>query len=100
MVYNTQQVDELYDGLYELTSTIQRVRIALIQAGKSVTPDLAREHLVYGAARRLGSALRCLRNVFDLFPPDTDVRLSSDALGDLDINLHAFQINVAGFGDN
>ena len=39
-------------------------------------------------------------NVFSLFPPETKARLAADVLHDLDINLHAFLINVAGIGDN
>jgi hypothetical protein len=50
--------------------------------------------------RRLNIVVRCIDNIFELFPPNNDSQLSADQRNDLCINLHSFFINIAGILDN
>jgi hypothetical protein len=60
----------------------------------------AQEHLKHGVCRRLKILARALENIFDLCPPEQEKPLEPDALCDVNINLHAFVINVHGLLDN
>lgn len=62
--------------------------------------DKAREYLSQGLCRRLGLVRRCIENVFAIFPPDRQTLLSRNELSDVQINLHAFVVNVYGSLDN
>ncbi len=62
--------------------------------------EKAREYLMQGVGRRLKTLTRCINNIFTTFPPGQVEHLSKEALTDIDINLHAFFINVAGIFDN
>jgi len=59
-----------------------------------------REYLVYGAARRLAVLRRCLVQIFELFPLEQERPLPLGTLADVQINLHAFVINLSGIFDN
>ena len=67
------------------------------QALKSVR---AKEYLAHGVCRRLKILRRCVENVFAICPVDRVELLSHDERADLEINLHAFVINVHGLLDN
>lgn len=60
----------------------------------------AREYLLHGVGRRLQIINRCLKNIFTIFPPIREKLLNSEELADININLHAFFINVYGVLDN
>ena len=60
----------------------------------------AREYLSQGLCRRINIIRRCVENVFAIFPPDRVRLLSRDELSDVQINLHAFVVNVYGVLDN
>jgi len=60
----------------------------------------AREYVTHGLARRLGLIRRCIQNVFAICPVAKESLLDQQELHDLDINLHAFVINVYGSLDN
>lgn len=60
----------------------------------------AKNHLAHGVARRLKIVSRCIQQLFSLLPPDADKPLDRDELTDLNINLHALLVNVAGLLDD
>lgn len=60
----------------------------------------AQEHLKHGVCRRLKVIARSLENIFRLCPPARVDLLGSDERCDVEINLHAFVINVHGLLDN
>ncbi|WP_133502058.1 hypothetical protein [Cognatilysobacter terrigena] len=66
----------------------------------NTTSSGAIEHLTHGAGRRLGLLQHSLQNVFRLLPPTAAVPLERDALNDVQVNLHAFFINLVGLFDN
>jgi len=66
----------------------------------SLKSPRAKEYLAHGVCRRMSILLRCVENVFTICPVDRTDLLSRDELADLQINLHAFVINVHGLLDN
>jgi hypothetical protein len=57
----------------------------------------AQEYLKHGAARRLKVIARTVQNVFSVCPPNRLQVLESNERCDVEINLHAFLINVTDF---
>lgn len=70
----------------------------VMQATGQVEPVI--EHLQHGAARRVQIMARALKNIFRLFPPNTERPLHPDDLADVQINLHAYFINLYGVFEN
>ncbi len=62
--------------------------------------EKAIEYLSQGVGRRIKTTRRCLENVFNIFPPERTQLLEIEELNDLQINLHAFVMNVYGILDN
>ncbi|MEZ0152300.1 MAG: hypothetical protein AB9Q18_08415, partial [Candidatus Reddybacter sp.] len=62
--------------------------------------SLVKEQLLHGVARRLSVIKKAIENIFDKFPPTTERPLSRDDLYDVQINLHAYVINISGIFDN
>lgn len=60
----------------------------------------AKEYLFHGVARRLDVVERCVENIYLIFPLRRKKLLCRDELKDVDINLHAFFINIFGLLDN
>lgn len=60
----------------------------------------AKEYLLHGVCRRLGLINKTIRNIYTIFPPNRIEKLSLDEIDDVQINLHAFLINVYGVLDN
>jgi len=101
MHYSAEQHTELdlaYENVCEeLTGTF----VSLARDVESLlTQERAREHITYGAARRLMVITRCVKNIFTIFPVRRTKLLSDDERIDLEINLHAFLIHVHGLPDN
>ncbi|MFP7723615.1 hypothetical protein [Lysobacter sp. A3-1-A15] len=72
---------------------------ALLESGKTTSAE-AMEHLTHGAGRRFGLLHHALHRVFQLFPPDATEPLPRETLSDVQVNLHAFFINLVGLFDN
>lgn len=80
---------------------LQDLQLQIVGQGQPLeTTSRVREHLLHGVARRVGVIRRSIENVFALFPPNTKLPLSRDHLADLQINLHAFVMNLYGTYDN
>ncbi|MFA5819711.1 MAG: hypothetical protein WC854_10605 [Bacteroidales bacterium] len=60
----------------------------------------AKEYLECGVGRRTILIRRCIENVFSIFPVERLAKLSKNENIDVDINLHAFIINVHGIIEN
>lgn len=95
------------DALKEMTSTysqlhLRQVHISLrvLVFAQGMMNERARECMHNGVGRRLSLLHRCIQNMFRLFPPDCAEKLSQDDRTDLEINLHAFLINIYGIIDN
>ncbi len=62
--------------------------------------DKAKEYLFHGVARRLDVIERCVENIYSVFPLRREALLSREELKDVDINLHAFFVNIFGLLEN
>jgi len=76
------------------------IQILLLREAECIADEPAKEHLKFGAARRIGVMRRSIENIFSLFPVDAKKPIGLDAVADTQINLHAFVINLYGIFDN
>lgn len=60
----------------------------------------AEEYAKHGFCRRLNILYRCVTNIFEIYPPKKEPKIAYDIRTDVNINLHAFIINVYGSLDN
>ena len=101
MSYTVEQIAELDQGLHAVVGELEDLWINL---ARDVAPLLkverAREYIGNGACRRLRTIRRCIDNIFRVCPPRRTKLLSEDERYDLQINLHAFCINIHGVPDN
>ncbi|NCT69285.1 MAG: hypothetical protein GXC76_16775 [Rhodanobacteraceae bacterium] len=73
----------------------------IVVQGQPLDPaSRLREYLLHGAARRVGAIRRAIQNIYAFFPPETERPLQQDTLADVQINLHAFVMNLYGLYDN
>jgi hypothetical protein len=101
MPYTVEQTKELDTELGRALHLLEDLKLKVVVQGQPLdASSRLREHLLHGAGRRIGVIRRSIQNVFSLFPPDTERPLSSDALADVQINLHAFVMNLYGIYDN
>jgi hypothetical protein len=101
MHYSVEQHEEL-DQAYE--SVCEELTETSLSLARDVAPLLrqerAREHITYGAARRLLIIIKCVKNIFAIFPVRRTKLLTDAERTDLEISLHAFLIHVHGLPDN
>jgi hypothetical protein len=93
------------DGLKEMRAAYQTVDGKLnFLIEKYFSLDLkkarAREFATQGYPRRLKVMVRCINNVFEMIPPDSETLPSRDTLSDATINIQSFIFNVFGSIDN
>jgi hypothetical protein len=62
--------------------------------------DRIQEYLKYGVGRRCYLIGWALRNVYNSYPPEQTANLGLQGSADVQLNLHAFYINLAGAFDN
>jgi hypothetical protein len=62
--------------------------------------ERAKEYILHGVSRRLGLLQRCIDKIFMLFPANRMEKLTQSDRQDLEINLHAFLINIYGIIEN
>lgn len=101
MFFSTEQIEHLDQHMTDVLAELQGLQLQVVAQGQSLeATSRVREHLLHGAARRVGIIKRSIENVFLLFPPSTSRPLNRDALSDVQINLHAFVMNLYGIYDN
>ncbi|MFN3302620.1 MAG: hypothetical protein ACK44A_02765 [Roseateles sp.] len=101
MTLHPDTVKELQDEFPKLCERLQRLQVRVVAEGQRLPADsLLREHMLYGVGRRLSVIRRSAENIFTLFPPDSIRPLDLDTLADVQVNLHAFVMNVYGIFDN
>jgi len=101
MPYTQEQAEHLNRECEVVSEELQELQLKIVVEGQPLeATSRLREHLLHGAARRIGVIKRSIQNIYSLFPPDTPRPLSPDALADIQINLHAFVMNLYGLYDN
>ena len=101
MSYTKEQCEHFCNSCREILEQLKELQLKIVVQGQPFeATSRLREHLLHGAARRVGVIRRSIQNIYTTFPPDTTRPLSPDALADVNINLHAFMINLYGLHDN
>ncbi len=98
--FEQNQINQIKSEFALINSRYTNLLIKLQKLHSSLKIDEAKEYLTHGVMRRMGIIKRSIENVFTIFPIERIKRLSMDELRDVDINLHAFYINIFGFLDN
>lgn len=100
MAFSEEQV-ELFQLEYgKVCYGLQYLMLKTVVAGQESKHPGVKEHLLHGAARRLNILKKSIENIFNEFPPTTNLPLDRDTLYDVQINLHAYVINLYGIFDN
>lgn len=100
-MYTKEALHEIQNAQTELCEKLHDLNSRLVAIlGPKLKEMHAREYLQHGLCRRLKIINKSLRNVFEIFPPDRTDRLQNEELEDIQINLHAFFINVYGSLEN
>lgn len=100
MPYPQDALRELARQYDPALQELRDLQLGCIQACNGIDDPNVIEHLTHGAGRRLNVLIRSIENAFRIFEPTSLVPLERDALVDLQINLHAFFINLIGVFDN
>jgi len=101
MTYTREHSEHFNRECERLTDALQQLQLQVVVQGQPLeATSRLREHLLRGAARRIGVIRRAVQNIYSLFPPETVRPLDADALADVQINLHAFVMNLYGLYDN
>jgi hypothetical protein len=100
MVYTPEQAAHLVrEHLASLDGLVELQKECTLQ-GLSIANPMVQEHMLHGVSRRIMVLKRSVENIFDLFPPSTTKPLPTDTLSDVQINLHAFVMNLYGVFEN
>ena len=100
MPYTENSLNEMQKRYVELQSTYARLVMGLLSLAENFKSAEAQEYARTGVCRRLKILFHCIENIFEIFPPDREEFLSKKEATNIDINLHAFFINISGVFDN
>lgn len=100
MAYDEKNTKLLTERYEEVFHTFDQLMLKLSYSRNKLSNERASEYLMQGVGRRLSVLSKCVHNIFKIFPIDKTDLLLRDDLKDLDINLHAFFVNIAGILDN
>ena len=100
MSYDERSLKEIAEKYQDTGRIHEQLMVRLGSLHSKLTNDKANEYLMQGAGRRLKILRRCLVNIFRIFPIGQAEHLAPDELADLEINLHAFVVNVSVLFDN
>lgn len=100
MSYDEENIKKIKEKHAELDHIYKQLMLKLSYMRSNLTSKKACEYLMQGVGRRLNILTKCLKNIFKIFPVEKTNLLPRDDLTDLDINLHAFFVNVSGILDN
>jgi hypothetical protein len=99
--YSAEAVRQIQDEAAVVLHDLNQVGFRVLTSWHpTLKSPRAQEHLAHGVGRRLTTLERCVTNIFEICPVDHDRTLDEDERTDLDINLHAFVVNVHGLMDN
>ena len=101
MIYSAEQIEQITREESKVLNNLIKLRMTLFsQLAPTLESDRAQEYLLHGICRRLEVLHHCIRNVFDIFPVSRENLLTDVEKRNLEINLHAFTINIYGLLDN
>lgn len=100
MAYTAELIENLAEEFPKVHRGLQDLMLKNVIAGQEAENESVKEHLLHGSARRLSVIRKAIDNIFEIFPPTTQKPLDREKLYDVQINLHAFVMNVSGIFDN
>lgn len=95
-----EDIKKINSDLLTLKERYLNLVSKILTLSGNLKEEKAKEYLLHGVARRLDVIERCIENIYSIFPLERKELLSRDELKDLDINLHAFFVNIFGLLDN
>ena len=100
MYYDKENIKKIKAKYSEVDHIYMQLMLKLSHMRSDLKSEKACEYLMQGVGRRLNILTRCIKNIFKIFPVEKTDLLIKDDLTDLDINLHAFFVNISGILDN
>lgn len=98
--YDEQTLKNIAEKYAEVGRIYDQLALRLSSMLSSIRDAKAKEYLTQGVGRRLSILIRCIHNIFNIFPVGRTEHLALEELADVDINLHAFFVNLSGLLDN
>jgi hypothetical protein len=98
--YSEDGLNQLKQKYTGLQSEYSDLAFTVSEFAQSLKSERAREFMLHGVWRRIWIIYQGIVNIFRLFPPERSELLSSDDRIDVEINLHAFLINIYGVIEN
>lgn len=98
MYFPREQIDHLYLEYQQIHQKLERLQQQYVTY--DFQNDHAREYASQGVARRLGTLVRCIDNVFSAVPPDQEDIPDRPVVIDATINIQSFVLNIFGCCDN
>ena len=99
-ILKDEDIKNIEEDLILLKSRYIKLIDDLLKVAGVLKEEKAKEFLLHGVARRLDVIERCIENIYSIFPLRWETLLSREELKDVDINLHAFFVNIFGLLDN
>jgi hypothetical protein len=100
MTYAAESASALEATKGTVLLSLGELLLQSVTEGNSVPPGKVRNIVHHGVGRRVAVLKRALDNIFETFPPSLVDLLEMDDLADVQINLHAFVMNLYGFFDS
>jgi hypothetical protein len=98
--YSEENISMINYNYSSLQRKYENLVLKVVSFGERMSNSKAGEYFVNGVGRRLTIVHRCVVNIFHIFPCNRVAKLNEDERTDVDINLHAFLINIHGIIEN
>jgi hypothetical protein len=100
MSYKKEDIVKIKTQYNNTKKVCQSLLINLARLNLKLKNKKSSEYLMHGVGRRLRILTRCIHNIFEIFPLEKKDLLTQEALSDIDINMHAHFVAIAGILDN
>jgi hypothetical protein len=100
VTYSTAQSADLRSNYGRLADEMQTLMMNGVTQCQPLTNQKAKQQMLHGVGRRLGTIRRSMMKMFELYPPEQTQPLPRETLADLQICLQAYVINLYGVFDN
>ena len=100
MFYSPKQIAQFRQEFGRVTTDLQALMFRGMAEAQGAQCDDVRKYLNHGVGRRLSILKRSTEQIFEIFPPDREQKLTRDEVTFVQVFLHAFVINLSGVFDN
>jgi len=100
MNYSEELLKQINDGFESFSQDYSKIVEKLLFIEHKIKNKIAREYLMHGIKRRVDILEQCIFSIFELFPPDTEKLIGIHNITKVNVNLHAFLINIYGIIEN